>query len=252
MDLTEKKVVVTRRREQAGEMAALLKAKGAIPILFPTIEILPPQDWGPVDKAIETIDSYQWVVFTSANGVEFFFRRARLLGRDPKRDLEGLKICAIGPATAQALKREGVSPLVVPKRFIAEEVLEALKTQGIKGCRILIPRAEMGRDILPQGLFQEGAMADVVITYRTIMPEKAEEDKKKVLDAHIYTFTSPSTAINFFRIMRDLPLQESLAKGIVASIGPITTQALQAIGVKAKVEAKEYTTAGLIRALEEF
>ncbi len=233
-------------------MATLLKAKGAIPILFPTIEILPPQDWSPVDKAIETVDSYQWVVFTSANGVEFFFRRARFLGRDLKRDLEGLKICAIGPATTQALKREGASPLVVPKRYIAEEVLEALKTQGIKGCRILIPRAEMGRDILPQGLFQEGAIADVVITYRTIMPEIAEEDKKKVLDAHIYTFTSPSTAINFFRIMRDLPLQESLAKAIVASIGPITTQALQAIGVKAKVEAKEYTAAGLIRALEEF
>ncbi len=233
-------------------MAALLKAKGAIPILFPTIEIFPPQDWGPMDKAIETIDSYQWVVFTSANGVEFFFRRARLLGKDPKRDLEELKICAIGPATAQALEREGLPPLVVPKRFIAEEVLEALKTQGIKGCRILLPRAEMGRDVLPQGLLQEGGLTDVVIAYRTVTPEIAEEDKKKVLAAHIYTFTSPSTAINFFRIMRDLPLQESLAKSIVASIGPITTQALQGIGVRAKVEAKEYTVAGLIRALEEF
>jgi uroporphyrinogen III methyltransferase/synthase len=252
MNLAGKKVVVTRRKEQTGEMAALLKAKGAIPILFPTIEILPPQDWGPVDKAIETIGSYQWVVFTSANGVEFFFRRARFLGKDPKRDLEELKICAIGPATAQALEREGLPPPVVPERFIAEEVLEALKTQGIKGCRILLPRAEMGRDVLPQGLLQEGGLADVVIAYRTVTPEIAEEDKKKMLAAHIYTFTSPSTAINFFRIMRDLPLQESLAKSIVASIGPITTQALQGIGIRAKVEAKEYTVAGLIRALEEF
>ncbi len=252
MDLKGKRVVVTRARNQAGEMLALLRERGASPILFPTIELMPPEDWGPVDAALDGIGAYQWVVFTSANGVRFFSGRARVLGLDLKSLLVNKEVCAIGPATARALEREGVFPSLVPSRFVAEEVLKALKDRGVDGKRVLIPRAQIARDILPRGLEEAGARVDVVVVYRTVVPQVDPTLREEVLKADILTFTSPSTAQNFLKVMgRDLP--PGFWKGkVVASIGPVTTRALKDLGVVVDLEAGEYTVRGLIKALEDF
>ena len=252
MELKGKKVVVTRARDQAGEMLALLREKGAVPILFPTIELVPPGDWGPVDAALGRMEGYHWVVFTSANGVRFFSDRAKVLGFDLKRLLEGKDVCAIGPATACALEGKGVSPTLVPPRFVAEEVLEALRARGMEGRRVLIPRAQVARDVLPQGLKGAGAQVDVVVVYRTVVPQVDSSVRKEVLEADIFTFTSPSTAQNFVRIMGEKLSPDFWRDKVVASIGPVTTMALRHLGVVVDLEAGEYTVRGLVRALEEF
>ena len=252
MDLKDKRVVVTRTRKQAGEMLRLLKERGAVPVLFPTIEIAEPLDWGPVDRALEKMDTYRWVVFTSANGVRFFSRRVEALGKDLKRVLKGKEVCAIGPATAKVLEKEGVAPSLVPPRFVAEEVLSALKARGISGKRVLIPRAQVARDVLPRGLEEAGALVDVVVVYRTLLPQVEEGKKEEVLEAHIITFTSPSTVKNFLRIMEGVTRDRLLEGKVLASIGPVTSQAMRDLGLKVDVEAREYTVKGLVEALEAF
>ncbi len=252
MELRDKKVVVTRERSQAGEMMDLLRARGAVPVLFPTIEVHPPRNWGPLDNAMAFIDKYQWVVFTSVNGVRCFSRRVKALGSTLKGVLLGKKICAIGPATARALGLEGIAPTLVPPRFVAEEVLEALLRWGVAGEKVLLPRAEVARQVLPDGLRRAGAQVDVVPVYRIVAPVVTEEAKRRVLKADVFTFTSPSTARNFLEIMGGFNVMEVLAKGTVASIGPITTEALRGLEVRVDVEAQEYTVVGLIRALDMY
>lgn len=250
MDLRGKKVVVTRTQDQAGEMLELLEERGAVPLLFPTIEIEEPMDWSSVDRAIEGIEDYQWVVFTSANGVGFFSRRVEHLGRTLKEVLKGKEVCAIGPATARALEVRGVVPTLVPSRFVAEEVLEALKDRGISGERVLLPRAQVARDVLPRGLEEAGARVNVVVVYRTVLPRVDESKKKEVLGSHVITFTSPSTVKNFMKIMEGVDRERLLGGKVLASIGPVTSQAMRDLDLRVDVEAMEYTVKGLLEALE--
>ncbi len=252
MDLSGKVVVVTRSREQAGEMLDLLRRKGAKPLLFPTIEIVEPLDWGPVDRALERMEIYRWVVFTSANGVRFFSRRARARGKELRELLEARDVCAIGPATARALEMEGVAPSLVPPRFVAEEVLEALKARGVRGERVLLPRAQVARDVLPRGLEEAGAQVDVVVVYRTVTPRVDPHARKAVLESHVITFTSPSTVKNFVEILGRVPWDLLLEGKVLASIGPVTSEAMRALGLRVDVEAEKYTVVGLIEALERY
>ena len=251
MDLTGKRVVVTRTREQAGEMLELLRERGAVPILFPTIEIVEPLDWGPVDEALDRMGEYQWVIFTSANGVKYFAMRAKSRGLALKDLLGDKDVCAIGPATARALQDSGINPALVPPRFVAEEVLDALVARGVSGKRILLPRAQVARDVLPRGLAGAGAQVDVVAVYRTVLPHVDEETRGEVEKAHIITFTSPSTVKNFLKIMEGWAREGGLEGKILASIGPVTSQAMRELGLRVDVEAREYTVKGLVEALED-
>ncbi len=249
MNLKGKRVVITRSADQAQQTLEMVKAAGGIPILFPTIEIVPPRDWRPVDEAIDRLSTYHWVIFTSVNGVRFFTGRMREV-KAPLSLLKKRRICAIGPATAEALEDLGLKVSLLPGKFVAESVLEAMKKHGeLKGLGVLLPRAEVARNTLPDGLKEAGAQVDVVSVYRTVTANPSKELKEAVSDADVLTFTSPSTLVNFIKIMGGTP--QSLAEGkLVACIGPVTEAKARELGMPVHVVAKEYTVAGLLRAIE--
>ncbi|MFH1489915.1 MAG: uroporphyrinogen-III C-methyltransferase, partial [Pseudomonadota bacterium] len=170
MPLFGRRIVVTRAREQSSGFLARLAELGAECIEFPTIETVPPEDWEPLDEAIRSLENYHWLLFTSVNGVKAFFRRLDFLGRDV-RDLKGLKLGAIGPRTAEALREKGLRPDLVPDEYRAEAVVSAFKRESAGGLRILLPRAAQAREVLPEELAKMGASVDVVAAYRTVKPK---------------------------------------------------------------------------------
>jgi uroporphyrinogen III methyltransferase/synthase len=249
--MRDRRVVVTRAQDQAVEMARLLEERGAVPVIFPTIAIVPPKDWGPVDRVINRVDDYDVLIFTSANGVKFFFDRATGIGKELVC-LKDKDVWAIGASTKDFLEAEGVNDVLVPPRFVAESLLDAIKERGVKGKHVLLPRAEKARNVLPDGLRAVGALVDVVEVYRTITPDWVDASlKKEVFDAHVLAFTSPSTVRGFLKVMGSELAKELLEDKIVASIGPITSQALRGMGFRVDVEARDFTIHGLVRALEE-
>jgi uroporphyrinogen III methyltransferase/synthase len=253
LPLFGKKILVTRAREQASDLSERLRELGAVPIEFPTIGILPPEDWADVDHGISQLMLYDWIIFTSVNGVKFFLQRLLSLGRDV-RDLKGPRVCAIGPKTAESLQGLKIRVDLVPKEYRAEAILEGLRRENLKGKKILIPRARMARDILPDELKKAGAVVDVVEVYQTVRPrEKADEVrdllKKRAISA--VTFTSSSTVSNFVEMMGKEEVRELTAQLTVASIGPITAETARSLGIETTVMPEEYTIPALVEALAE-
>ena len=244
-----KRVVVTRARAQASRFAAALEELGADVLHVPTIRIGEPFDPAPLRAAVEDLTAFDWVVLTSANGVEHFWTALRAAGRDT-RALAGLSLCAIGPATAAAMDRHGARADLIPDRFVSEAVVEALRArQDLTGTRILLPRADVARAELPELLSLAGAEVSDVIAYRTVAEDVESEDVRDRLRegaVDLITFTSASTVTNFVsRYGTDL------GEAAIASIGPITSAAIRAAGLPVDVEAAEYTTRGLIDAILE-
>lgn len=239
--LRGRRIVVTRSRHQAAALVEALESEGATVVEFPTIEIQDPQDLGPLERAAAEADRYDLLIFTSANGVERFF--ARKPGR-----IRG-KVCAIGPATADALRKKGVAVDFVPRRYIAEGVLEALADFPLAGRRVLIPRAAVARDVIPRELEGRGARVDVVEAYRTVLPAAAAQAVERLVKegADLITFTSPSTVSNFTRLV---PRNFRVVK--VACIGPITSREARKAGWEVAVEAIEYSVPGLVKAIRDF
>jgi uroporphyrinogen III methyltransferase/synthase len=216
----------------------------------PAIRIEPPSDWAPLDAAIRSLSRYDWIIFTSTNGVKSVMDRMRALGTD-SRALEGCKLAAIGPATFGALEEHGLRVDLVPERYVAEEVFEAMKQEcELRGCRALLPRADIARQALPELLRKAGAEVEVVVAYRTV---PASEDigratelvLKDMID--VVTFTSGSTVRSFFSVVEDT--ERLRGKFIPASIGPITSQVLREQGFMPGIEAKKYTSDGLVEAI---
>ena len=199
-----KQIVVTRTREQASDLVLRLENLGANCLEFPTIRLAPPSSWEELDQAIHSLASFDWILFTSPNGVGAFFNRLVTLGFD-LRDLKGLQIGAIGPATAEALKEWKLRADLVPEKFQAEYILEALAPLGMAGKKVLIPRAEQAREILPEGLRELGAQVVVAAAYQTL-PDDSEKipllEKLKAGAVHCLTFTSSSTVLNFLEPFR--------------------------------------------------
>ena len=252
--LVGKKILITRAREQSGEFATRLKKLGAEVIEFPTIEIVPPIRWKELDRAIDRLKSYDWILFTSANGVHFFWQRLGERRRSPRLP-PSLKVCAIGPATAKQLKEKGVSVRYIPKAFIAESILEGFKKKFINGKRILLARAKKARDILPKGLEKMGAEVDVVEAYRTVRPKGGSKKLKKILKGgkmDVIAFTSSSTVNHFAELLKKEDLTK-LLKGIaIACIGPVTARTVKEWGLKVRIQPKQYTIPGLTRAIAEY
>ncbi len=244
-----KGVVITRPERQTDDLARLLEAQGASPIAFPTISIVPPHDWSEVDSAIDQLESYHWLIFTSANGVHFFFQRLQDKCRDI-RDLKGIKICCIGPATARQIEDRGIKVDLVPKEYIAEGILESFALLDLSGKKILIPRAAVARDILPEGLKKQGATVDVAATYQTVKSGRKKEELIKSIDAgevDIITFTSSSTVNNFVEIMgAEYVLPSSIH---IACIGPVTAATAKKAGFTIDISREEYTMEGLVQSL---
>jgi len=257
-----KRVLITRTRHQAGSLASLLAAEGAIPVELPSIEIEPIEDGGELANAIDRLasGSYIWAIFTSANAVEVFFDRlkergldARCLGGRRKHGRASGSVAAIGPATARALAERGIDADVVPKEYVAEAVVEALRPHLEEGDTVLVPRAAEARTELPEGLAALGADVHEVPLYRAAIPgdsppEALEALKEGRID--VLTFTSSSTVRNLVSMLNgDASL---LARPLVACIGPITAATAEELGLQVDVVATEYTVQGLVDALREY
>jgi uroporphyrinogen III methyltransferase/synthase len=240
-----KKVLVTRSRDQASELSELLRQYGAEPVEFPVIKISPPESFDELDSALDRIDKYDWLLFTSANGVRAVVDRLQELGRDV-RWLKGPKVGAIGPKTADAIQCLGVKVDFVPKEFVAEAVVREFPDDP-KGKRILIPRAKEAREVLPEKLMELGAQVDVVTSYKTEADTSDLSDMSDRIQAgevDIITFTSSSTVKMFAERIPKVP--ENV---IIACIGPITAETAESLGLKPNVVAEEYTIEGLVEAL---
>src|SRR5215216_107482 len=247
-----RRVVVTRARAQAGELSAELERLGAEVYEFPTIEISPPQDFGPLDAAIRELDSFDWLVFTSVNGVEAFAERLRHHGLDLRAVPRGAKVAAIGPATAERIERAGLRVDVVPEEYRAEGLIEALDADQIAGERVLIPRAKVAREILPDRLREAGAEVVVPPAYESVPSSQGKEELSLRLRAgeiDCVTFTASSTVENFVGAFGAEEAARLLAETRVACIGPITADTARKRGLRVDAEAEQYTILGLVEAV---
>jgi len=250
-----KRIVVTRPREQAAELVEALEQLGATVIEAPTVRIVPPEDYVALDEACAGVGQYDWVVFTSANGVDYFFQRMQQ-GPTDTRSLAGVRLCAIGPGTADHLARHCLKVDLVPVEYRAESVVEALRATGdLTGKKFLLPRADIAREWLADELRKSGAIVTEVTAYRTL-PVETERDSepdiyRMLLDrkVDVLTFTSASTVRNFVRLYGKEPVADLLRPVAIASIGPVTAEAAQQCGIRTAIMPAEYTIPGLVRAI---
>ncbi len=255
--LAGKRIVVSRARDQAEALSFPLRELGAEVLEIPFIEIRPPASFRALDDSLRQIHNYDWLILTSVNGVKALAGRIRHLGLDALNFVH-LKVAAIGPATEQALEAEQFQVDVVPDKYVAEAVVSSLRAQ-VKGQRILLVRAKIARDVIPEELRRAGAVVNVVEAYETVAPEASRsrlqaalQDSSKKPD--VITFTSSSTVRNFVSLL-DLeenggPARSPILEGVkLASIGPVTSVTLRQLGLPVDIEAREYTVPGLVRAI---
>jgi len=246
------RVLVTREHSSGFEP---LEELGAEIVEFPTIEVVPPLSYEEIDAAIENVQSYTWIIFTSANGVRYFLKR--FLEKDwDIRDLKGIKICAIGTKTASEIKKYGIKVDLVPDEFHAEGLIEAFMKVGnqhsagrnLKGLKFLLPRAEVARELFPEKVRELGGEIDVPVAYRTVKPELHGKRLKRFLKEGritIATFTSAATFNNFVDIMGS-DARELLRDVTIAVIGPVTAKAIEKAGLKVEIMPKESTIEALV------
>ena len=249
--LLGRRIVVTRAREQASELVSRLGALGAECIECPTIRVLPPADWARLDAAIDRLDRYDWLVFTSVNGVRFFFERLLARGLDAPR-LGRVQTAVIGPATAQRLAAFGLKSDILPASYRAEAVVAAFAGHDLTGRRILLPRAAEARPVLPVELGRMGAQVDEIAVYRTVAADEGQQTLLAALDKgriDMVTFTSSSTARHFKQLLPGGRADALPAAVTVASIGPITSETAAGLGFKVDLTAGDYTIDGLVAAI---
>lgn len=252
--LLGKRIVVTRARQQASDLIRRLSDQGAECLEYPTIKIMPPKDPEPLKQAVERLSAYDWIVFTSVNGVVYFFEQLFAADKDV-RALGRMKTAAIGPATAACLFEYGLTSDIVPETYRAESVVEAFAKVKLEGQKILLPRAREARPILPKELKRMGATVDEIPAYETIKAvENTDELIQELKDNHIdlITFTSSSTVKNFKAL---LPAENfaQLIRGVtIASIGPITSDTAKKLGFDVHITADSYTVPGLVEAILQY
>ena len=247
-----RRVVVTRARAQAGELSRELETLGAETFEFPTIEIRPPEDFGPLDGAIRDLDSFDWLVFTSVNGVEAFVERLKRHGLDLRAVPRRARVAAMGPATARRAEEAGLRVDVTPEEYRAESLVEALTHDSLVEKRVLIPRAKVAREVLPEKLRESGAEVVVPPAYESVPSGEGRERLRGLLDSgevDCVTFTASSTVENFIRAFGGKEAGRLLSKSRVACIGPITAESARERGLRVDVEAGEYTIPGLVEAV---
>jgi len=252
LPLFGKRVLVTRAEEQAKELSQLLLERGVIPVHMPVIIISPPRSWKKLDQAIINLKSYGWIIFTSVNAVEMFWKRLCTLNLD-SRWLTDTKIGAIGPVTARALEGKGIRPDYLPEIYTSQGFLAGLKKKDIAGCRVLLPRADIAGNELLDGLAKLGAEVQQVTAYRTATATKSNSQAKQMLlrgEIDIITFTSASTVNGLLTVLGQR--WKVVKQARLACIGPNTAAALAGKGLKADIVATEHTVPGLVAALEHY
>jgi uroporphyrinogen III methyltransferase/synthase len=252
LPLFGKRILVTRAEHQANELSRLLLELGAMPIEMPVIKISPPHTWKKLDQAILNLQSYHWIIFTSVNAVEMFFKRLYTLNLDA-RHFAGIRIGAIGPATAKTLEEKGLHPNYLPKTFTSQGFMAGLSKRDIAGCRVLLPRANIAGNELAEGLIKLGAEVHQVATYKTTTATRGTSQGKEMLlrgEIDVVTFTSASTVNSLLAILGQR--REVIKRAKLACIGPNTAAVLTENKLKADIVAKEHTIPGLVAAIEYY
>ncbi len=244
LPLFGKRIALTRERENAGLFSKQLERLGAVIYYLPAIRIVPPESFETLDRAIARVETFDWLIFTSANAVRAFLDRMVMQGRDV-RDLKGVRICTVGTSTARSLRTRGIGADLIPEEFTGEGVVAAMKsTMNLEGTRVLLPRAETAREIIPESLRGEGADVTVATVYRNIPPHIAEEALEEILvnrKADLVVFTSPSNVKNFVHAAVEKGFEAALTHIKAACIGPITAKAARAAGLDVVIEPEEST-----------
>jgi len=252
--LANRRVLVAASAHTAAALASGLRDLGAEVVLFPTIEIRPLEDTAAIDRAVATLDAFDWVIFTSGYAVRSFLARAgageRWLGR---------KVCAVGPATARALEEAGVPVTLVPAEFSAEGILAAFAARpgglpALAGTRILLPRAREARDLLPRELEAAAATVKVLPCYETVLVD-VDSARLRAIEhdaPHVLMFTSSSTVTNFVRLFGDKSGRRLLASSVVAALGPVTAATIEGYGKKAEIVPDQNTAAALVEAIAAY
>jgi len=251
--LAGKRIVITRARKQAETVARSIEELGGEVIDFPTIEICPPESFAEFDAALDKLNLYDWVIFTSVNSVEPFLERLKLRGETAEA-LSAHKVGAIGAETAKRLEAARIRASLVPERYQAEGILDAISPEEICGKRVLIPRAAEAREILPATLRKWGAVVDVVVAYRTELPcldVRPLSDLLVERKVDVITFTSSSTVRNFVRLFGGRKLGEIARGSTIACIGPITAATVEELGGRADIVADQFTVKDMLRAIVE-
>ena len=257
------RVLVGRARHQASVLSGELRRLGATVIEIPFIEIRKPRSFKALDSALKNLAEYDWLILTSVNGVEAMWERMGRLGLSDE-NLRHLRIAAIGPATKKAIEQHRVKVDVVPKEYVAESVVRSLQRR-VKGKRVLLVRAKVARDVIPRELRRAGARVDVVEAYETVVPRASRTRLRAVLRnprrrPHVVTFTSSSTVRNFVELLGGAQSARRAVEGLpgrgvrgsmiqLASIGPVTSSTLREFGLRAHINAKEFTIPGLVKAI---
>jgi uroporphyrinogen-III synthase len=253
--LTGVHVLVGRARHQASALSEQLRELGAEVIEIPFIEIRKPCSFKPLDSALRNLDTYDWLILTSVNGVEAMWERLAKL-RLTKRAIKHLHIAAIGPATRKAIEERGAKVEVVPKEYIAESVVRSLKKK-VAGKSVLLVRAKVARDVIPRELRQVASRVNVVEAYETVVPRSSQRRLRAMLrdpkqQPNVITFTSSSTVRNFVALLggrRGLLSRNGMARIRTASIGPVTSSTLRSLGLVVDIQATEFTIPGLVEAI---
>jgi len=252
-------VVVTRAASQAAELTTLLESYGAKVIVCPTIEIREPDNYERLDEALDHLYGYDWLIFTSTNGVDYFNKRLMARGLNLE-DLDEIRVCAIGQRTAEKLHDVHVHVDLVPTQSTAEGVFAALSEfaggdEHLHGLNILLPRAAVGREVLPKALEQAGARVDVVTTYQTVLPENFDRGRFSAMltgSGDCIAFTSPSTIKNLAKLFDTHDLGKTLPGMIVACIGSVTSEAAADYGLRVDIQPQTFTTKDLAQAIANF
>jgi len=252
--LSGRRIIVTRAADQAGEFSAMMARCGATVLECPTIKLVEPTSWNELDAAIGNLDGFSWLVLTSVNAVRFFFQRLNSLGFDA-RALGPCKVCAVGPKTAEAIAGHGIHSDLIPPDYKAEAIVSEFAKLGISGQRILFPRADRAREIIPQKLEQMGALVTSPVIYRNILPDRLCPEtllalEKRCIDC--ITFTSSSTVINMAEQLGADLLADMLKGVMVASIGPVTSKTCRDLGLRVDVQPDEFTLSALSDAIQRY
>ena len=248
--------MVTRTAAQASELTTLLESYGAGVIVCPTIEVREPDSFERLDEALDHLYGYDWLIFTSTNGVDFFLQRLANRDMNPA-DLDEIKVCAIGQRTAEKLHEAHVHVDVVPSQSTAEGVYAALREfaggeEHLHGLNVLLPRAAVGRDYLPKALEGAGARVDVVTTYQTVLPENFDGGRLSAMLAgsgDCIAFTSPSTVKNLAKLFDTHDLGKTLPGVVIACIGPVTAAAAVEYGLRVNIQPEQQTVKDLAQAI---
>ena len=252
--LRGKSILITRSAHQAGELVRLVEEHGGIPVVFPTIEIRMPESWEGCDHALDSLYMYDGLIFTSVNGVEYFFRR---LGeqRHDTNELRQKSVCVVGERTRHAVEKAGLTVTAMPERFTSADLSAKLRTEDLHGKTFLFPRGNLGKDILADNLRILGASVDSIIVYRTVRPEDANVDAlRSRLQSHgidVMTFASPSAFQNFLLVFSKEELQGYCENASIAVIGPVTARLVEECGFHVDIMPQTSTSESLVDAIAE-